>query len=209
MGLIIKNGIRYFGDNSVELTQAQYDALSQEEKLNGTTYYITDGQNITTASAVSYNNTASGLTATNVQGAIDEVDEKTGSDIAVSDSSSETIAEAINSFRQSGSATIASPRLTIVSQSGSYYRIGDFMTAKITVVFGTDGQNLDIYLNGISLDGKIFRSPKALGFMGVDSDIYELEALNNENMWAYKNGTRIKANTLNGKTGYITIHATL
>ena len=73
MGLIIKNGIRYFGDNSVELTQAQYDALSQEEKLNGTTYYITDGQNITTASAVSYNNTASGLTATDVQGAIDEV----------------------------------------------------------------------------------------------------------------------------------------
>ena len=31
------------GDNSVELTQAQYDALSYEEKMNGTTYYITDG----------------------------------------------------------------------------------------------------------------------------------------------------------------------
>ena len=71
MGLIIKNGIKYFGDNSVELTQAQYDALSQEEKLNGTTYYITDGQNITTASAVTYDNTASGITATNVQGAVD------------------------------------------------------------------------------------------------------------------------------------------
>ena len=74
MGLIIKNGIRYFGDNSVELTQAQYDALSQAEKLNGTTYYITDGQNITTASAVTYDNTNSGMTATNVQGAIDEVE---------------------------------------------------------------------------------------------------------------------------------------
>lgn len=73
MGLIIKNGIKYFGDNSVELTQAQYDALSQAEKLNGTTYYITDGQNITTAAAVSYNNTASGLTATNVQAVIDEL----------------------------------------------------------------------------------------------------------------------------------------
>lgn len=75
MGLIIKNGIRYFGDNSVELTQAQYDALSQAEKLNGTTYYITDGENITTASAVSYDNTASGMTATNVQGAIDGLTE--------------------------------------------------------------------------------------------------------------------------------------
>lgn len=73
MGLIIKNGIKYFGDNTVQLTQAQYDALSQAEKLNGTTYYITDGQNITTASAVSYNNTASGMTATDVQSAIDEV----------------------------------------------------------------------------------------------------------------------------------------
>ena len=73
MGLIIKNGIKYVGDNSVELTQAQYDALPQAEKLNGTTYYITDGQNITTASAVTYDNTASGMTATDVQSAIDEV----------------------------------------------------------------------------------------------------------------------------------------
>lgn len=81
MGLIIKNGVRYFGDNSVELTQAQYDALSQAEKLNGTTYYITDGQNITTASAVTYDNTASGLTATDVQSAIDEVNGKGIGDI--------------------------------------------------------------------------------------------------------------------------------
>lgn len=29
--------------NDVELTQAQYTALSEEEKMNGTTYYITDG----------------------------------------------------------------------------------------------------------------------------------------------------------------------
>lgn len=31
------------GDESVELTQAQYDALSYEEQRNGKTYYITDG----------------------------------------------------------------------------------------------------------------------------------------------------------------------
>lgn len=81
MGLIIKNGIKYVGDNSVELTQAQYDALPQAEKLNGTTYYITDGQNITTASAVTYDNTASGMTATDVQAAIDEVNGKGIGDI--------------------------------------------------------------------------------------------------------------------------------
>jgi len=30
------------GDSSVELTQAEYDALSTEEKNNGTTYFVTD-----------------------------------------------------------------------------------------------------------------------------------------------------------------------
>lgn len=58
----------------VQLTQAQYDALVSAGTVDAnTTYFITDGQNITTASAVSYNNTASRLSATNVQGAIDEL----------------------------------------------------------------------------------------------------------------------------------------
>lgn len=59
------------------LTQAEYNALSEAEKNNGMTYYISDGEGggggSTTASSVSYNNTSSGLSATNVQGAIDEV----------------------------------------------------------------------------------------------------------------------------------------
>lgn len=33
------------GDPSKELTQEEYDALTEEEKMNGTTYYITDGEN--------------------------------------------------------------------------------------------------------------------------------------------------------------------
>ena len=59
------------------LTQAQYNALSESEKNNGMTYYISDGEGggggSTTASQVSYSNTQSGLSATNVQGAIDEL----------------------------------------------------------------------------------------------------------------------------------------
>ena len=59
------------------LTQAQYNALSEAEKNNGMTYYISDGEGggggSTTAAQVSYSNTSSGLSATNVQGAIDEV----------------------------------------------------------------------------------------------------------------------------------------
>ena len=55
------------------LTQAQYDALTPAEQNNGMTYYISDGAGggSTTATQVSYSNTQSGLTATNVQGAID------------------------------------------------------------------------------------------------------------------------------------------
>lgn len=44
MGYIIRNGIKYFGDNSVELTQAQYDALPSSKLTDGVDYYITDAQ---------------------------------------------------------------------------------------------------------------------------------------------------------------------
>lgn len=58
----------------VQLTQSEYDALVNAGTVDAnTTYFITDGQNITTASAVTYDNTNSGMTATNVQGAIDEI----------------------------------------------------------------------------------------------------------------------------------------
>ena len=41
MPVIIKNGKTY-GDRSVTLSKAEYDALSSAEKLNGTVYYIYD-----------------------------------------------------------------------------------------------------------------------------------------------------------------------
>lgn len=44
MGYIIRNGISYFGDNAVELTQAQYDALPSSKLTDGVDYYITDAQ---------------------------------------------------------------------------------------------------------------------------------------------------------------------
>ena len=43
MGVIMKRGINYTGSEGIELTQAEYDALSTEEKNNGTTYFVTDG----------------------------------------------------------------------------------------------------------------------------------------------------------------------
>ena len=66
---------------AVELTQTEYNALSNAEKNNGTTYYITDSNiiNSTTASDISYSNTTSGLSAATVQGAIDEIEHAIGS----------------------------------------------------------------------------------------------------------------------------------
>ena len=51
MPYIIKNGKTYTG-NSVTLTQAQYDALSEAEKNNGTAYYIYDSDAVLDASDV-------------------------------------------------------------------------------------------------------------------------------------------------------------
>lgn len=52
MGIIYKNSVQYSGmiaekggSDDRELTQAEYDALSEAEKMNGTTYYITDASN--------------------------------------------------------------------------------------------------------------------------------------------------------------------
>lgn len=60
----------------VDLTQAEYDALSQAEKTNGTVYFVTNSTAAgdINAAAISYSNTSSGLTGTNVQSAIDEID---------------------------------------------------------------------------------------------------------------------------------------
>lgn len=56
----------------ISLTQAEYDALSPEEQMNGT-YYIYDVDEVITASDINYDNKNSGLESDSVQNAIDEV----------------------------------------------------------------------------------------------------------------------------------------
>ena len=58
-------------DNSVTLTQAEYDALSDEEKARDITYYITDGGVQQNATAISF--TSSVYDAKNVGDALNEV----------------------------------------------------------------------------------------------------------------------------------------
>lgn len=82
MPKIIKGGVEYGSapNNSTwEGTQAQYDAIVSPDP--NVTYYITDGVvNPMPAKNVEYDNTLSGLSATTVQSAIDEVNAKTLSD---------------------------------------------------------------------------------------------------------------------------------
>lgn len=68
------------GDSSVTLTQQEYEALSEEQKLNGL-YYTYDTKRIykngvqygaSDAEGIGYNNAESGIQATTVQGAIDD-----------------------------------------------------------------------------------------------------------------------------------------
>ena len=78
MPKIIKGGVEYGSapnSSTWEGTQAQYDAIVSPDP--NVTYFITDGVvNPMPAKNVEYDNTLSGLSATTVQGAIDEVDGK-------------------------------------------------------------------------------------------------------------------------------------
>lgn len=57
----------------LEMTKAEYNALPESKKMDGTVYMITDGTGGWEAENSSYDNTTSGLSATNVQAALDEV----------------------------------------------------------------------------------------------------------------------------------------
>ena len=74
------------GDSSVTLTQQEYEALSEEQKLGGL-YYTYDTKRIykngvqygaSDAEGIGYNNAESGIQATTVQGAIDKVNANLG-----------------------------------------------------------------------------------------------------------------------------------
>ena len=78
---VLAGGLKINGTQNVatqvSLTQAEYDALVQAGTVDlvNTVYFITDGNaNANSASETTYDNTSSGLTATNVQSAIDELE---------------------------------------------------------------------------------------------------------------------------------------
>ena len=84
MPMIIRNNIRYAGgsggsngsgENIVELTQAEYDALGDVVNSDNITYYITDSDEQLNASSVVFDDTNTQLGAVNVQGAIEKTND--------------------------------------------------------------------------------------------------------------------------------------
>lgn len=61
----------------LEMTKAEYDALSEAKKMDGTVYMITDDTGGWEAEKSVYDNSTSGLAATNVQDALDELSSST------------------------------------------------------------------------------------------------------------------------------------
>ena len=75
---VLAGGLKINGTQNVatqvSLTQAEYDALSTAQKNNGNFYLITDADpSYFSAENIDYDNTSSGLSATNIQGAIDDI----------------------------------------------------------------------------------------------------------------------------------------
>lgn len=59
---------------ATDLTEAAYEALPSTKESDNVDYYLTDADStIATAEDIPYDNTTSGMTATNVQGAVDEL----------------------------------------------------------------------------------------------------------------------------------------
>lgn len=110
-----------------ELTQAQYDALPEASKLDEKLYLITDGDSGWEAESVEYDNTDSGLTADNVQDAIDELDDAVDEFIIP-----KSITDLIKPTLQNGSH---------YQQGCRYIKIGCFVYVLISVEFSSAPSN--------------------------------------------------------------------
>ena len=75
----------WINGNHVELTQAEYNALSTAEKNNGAEYFITDGAGggQFTASDITFRNAGTDMTSTNCQSAIVELNNKINAVLAM------------------------------------------------------------------------------------------------------------------------------
>jgi hypothetical protein len=140
----LKQGIEeIIGENSVELTQAEYDALPDSKLTDGVNYFITDTSTVMSATDVSYKNVGSGVSASNVQGAIDELDS--------------TIDElSAMSTQTAGAITANSTYISAVERNG-WYKVGRVVMFWMTATVKTTWTSTCIFGSGLPAPVHNFR----------------------------------------------------
>lgn len=150
-GEIPEGTVCYIQDNeeiSVYLTQAQYDELVANNQIKSNVTYFTESDMGAKASYITYNNENSGLQATDVQEAIDEVNSNI---LALADYS--TTEKVIGKWVNDETLYERCVMLTNVSSSTKYYTIPNFTANKIIDYKGT-----------LTWDGTVYMSVSA-GFL--------------------------------------------
>ncbi len=130
-----------------EVTQAQYDALPASKNTDGVVRYITDADTVGDASAIDYDNTTSGLSATDVQDAIDEVD---GNVDSIDSALGNTSISSIGDGTVTGAISTLNSRTTLesVTLTGSQYWSGS-LPSSYSYKFG---RIVVLYIIGTSSD---------------------------------------------------------
>ena len=154
MPYIIKNGKTYTG-NSVSLTQAQYNALSDAEKNNGITYYIYDSDAVLDASDV-------GLGTGSV--------ETLAGSVAVIETSPATASHAVGSY------IVWNGQLYEVTAS---IAVGETLTVGTNITAKTVGGELTTLKNGLStVTNRVNSRARALRFGGSSVTSFKIECIN-------------------------------
>lgn len=184
---VLAGGLKINGTQNVatqvELTQAEYDALVQAGTVDlvNTVYFITDGNaNANSASETTYNNASSGLSATNVQNAIDEL--------------------------ENGKADISTPiqNLTCprcaISSFDAYkiQKIGNIIFFSVKLTFGATSETGGAYFLSSLVDTADFVQGSL--FDDIGDKIYEIGKGQTPSLWIKDSASTLPASSLVNKT---------
>lgn len=138
----------------VVLTQAEYDALVVAGTVdNDKIYFITDGDApAASASDVTYSNTQSGLSATNVQDAVDELVSSDSRTLAgLTDTKIQT--PTINQLLGYNGTKWENKSITIPTKTSDLTNDSDFIKSSDLALVATSGNYNDLYNRPIDITG--------------------------------------------------------
>ena len=205
----------------IHKTQAEYNALPESEKKNGSTYYVDDGKDGTlTSDNVAYDNSVSALSAEYVKTAIDELAVRSAKPTAHPSSTAETYGAGTGSefghvrLSDSYKASDGNADASVAASSYALYQAYNELNSNLNGIDISSGvtalatfriDSIDLKLRGNHVSGNIVVS---LQSGGVFHDSYILQI---PKEYAPKFVTSITANGyLNSATkylpGYGTIH---